>query len=59
MIYRLLYGLAVFAGCLLPLETVWTLSDICNGCMAVPNLICLWLLSGEVCSGVRQRGRLD
>lgn len=59
VIYRLLYGLAVFAGCLLPLETVWTLSDICNGCMAVPNLICLWLLSGEVCSGVRQRGRLD
>ena len=31
---------AVFVG----LELVWNLSDLCNACMAVPNLWCLWKL---------------
>lgn len=35
------YLLAVFLGCLGPMEQVWELSDICNGLMAVPNLLVL------------------
>lgn len=45
--YRFVYALSSFAGAVLSLEAVWTFSDICNGLMAVPNLICVLLLSGE------------
>lgn len=54
--YRFVYGLVAFPGCILSLETVWTLSDICNGLMAVPNLICVLLLSGGICREIRERG---
>ena len=30
------------------METVWEVSDIFNGLMAIPNLIALFLLSGKV-----------
>lgn len=55
LLYRLLYGIAAFAGCVLSLDTVWTFSDICNGLMAVPNLICVLLLSGGICREIRDR----
>lgn len=54
--YRFAYGLAAYAGCILSLDTVWTFSDICNGLMAVPNLICVLLLSKGICEEVRQYG---
>lgn len=47
--YRFAYGLTAFLGCMCPLETVWNFSDICNGLMAVPNLICVLALSGKAC----------
>ena len=37
VIIRFIYGLVAFAGCMCPLQTVWDLSDICNGLMAVPS----------------------
>lgn len=49
LLYRFVYGFAAFVGCMCPLQTVWDLSDICNGLMAVPNLICLLALSGPIC----------
>ncbi|WP_251208138.1 alanine/glycine:cation symporter family protein [Acetatifactor aquisgranensis] len=52
--YRFAYGLAVFLGCICPLETVWNFSDICNGLMAVPNLICVLALSGRACREIRE-----
>lgn len=52
--YRFAYGLIAFLGCILSLDTVWTLSDICNGLMAVPNLICVLLLSRGICSEIRE-----
>ncbi len=55
--YRFLYGFAAFLGAVCSLEAVWDFSDICNGLMAVPNLICLLALSGEVCGMVREYGR--
>lgn len=50
--YRFAYGLAAFVGCLCPLEAVWNFSDICNGLMAVPNLICVLTLSRVVCGDI-------
>ena len=42
------YLLAAFLGCIGKMETVWEISDIFNGLMAVPNLAALVLLAGEV-----------
>ncbi|MGP4079822.1 alanine/glycine:cation symporter family protein [Pseudalkalibacillus sp. R45] len=46
--YRLLFVLAVFVGTTVSLNVVWTLADIFNGLMAIPNLIGLLGLSGVV-----------
>ncbi len=54
MCYRFVYGLAAFLGCVFPLETVWNFADICNGLMAVPNLICVLMLSREACEEIRR-----
>ena len=51
--YRFIYGLTAFVGCVCPLEVVWNFSDICNGLMAVPNLICVLALSGSACREIR------
>lgn len=47
--YRFAYALTTFVGATSALEVVWDFSDIMNGLMAVPNLICILVLSGEVC----------
>ena len=39
------------------METVWTLSGTLNGLMAVPNLIALFPLSGEVARIARHIGQ--
>jgi alanine or glycine:cation symporter, AGCS family len=38
----------VFIGSVLQLNLVWTITDILNALMAIPNLIALLLLSGTV-----------
>jgi AGCS family alanine or glycine:cation symporter len=38
----------VFVGAVGKLSTVWLISDVMNGLMAVPNLVGLLLLSGVV-----------
>lgn len=48
MPYRVLFSLVVYVGATSELTLVWTLSDIANGLMALPNLIGLVLLSGLV-----------
>ena len=47
--YRWLYILAVFIGPFMTVSAVWTIADIFNGLMAIPNLIALVALSG-VCA---------
>lgn len=47
-IYTVLYLMAVFAGCVCRLDVVWLISDLWNGLMAYPNLLSLWILSGQV-----------
>jgi alanine or glycine:cation symporter, AGCS family len=48
--YRALFTLVVIPGAVLKLDIVWKISDICNGLMAIPNLIGLCALSGVVIS---------
>lgn len=52
--YRFVYGLTAYVGCICSLEAVWNFSDICNGLMAIPNLICVLALSGEACREIRK-----
>lgn len=52
-VYRRLYIAAVFLGSYLSLDTVWGIADICNGLMAFPNLIALFLLGGVVAKETR------
>lgn len=48
LVYRWMWVLVVFVGPFLTLKMIWTIADIFNGFMAVPNLIGLFALSGVV-----------
>ena len=47
-VYRWVYVLAVFIGPYLTVSAVWTIADIFNGLMAIPNIIALLALSGVI-----------
>lgn len=47
-IYRWLYIFCVFIGPYMTVKAVWTIADIFNGLMAIPNLIALLALNGVV-----------
>ncbi|MBQ4059038.1 MAG: alanine:cation symporter family protein [Lachnospiraceae bacterium] len=47
-VYRWLYIIAVFIGPYMTVSAVWTIADIFNGMMAIPNMIALFVLSGVV-----------
>ncbi|WP_084054004.1 alanine/glycine:cation symporter family protein [Desulfonispora thiosulfatigenes] len=46
--YKLIFIVLVASGAFLELELIWTIADIVNGLMAIPNLIALISLSGVV-----------
>lgn len=46
--FGLCQGAAVFGGLFLGTGTVWTLAEIFNGLMAIPNLMAVLMLTGEV-----------
>lgn len=48
MVYRILYIVAIFIGPYLTLSAVWTIADITNALMALPNIVSLIALSGVV-----------
>ena len=47
-IYRWLYIFVVFIGPYLTVSAVWTIADIVNGLMAIPNMIAIFALNGVV-----------
>ncbi len=51
--YRWLYILAIFIGPYFTVSAVWTIADIFNGLMALPNLIALIALNGVVVAEVK------
>ena len=52
--YRVLFVVASFFGAIHSLDFVWTLSDVMNGLMALPNLIGLLMLSGVLATETRE-----
>ena len=54
IIYRLVFSCVVFFGATMQLDLVWKLSDIANALMAIPNLICMLLLSGEIAKDIQE-----
>jgi len=46
--YRIFWIIAVYIGSVMNLNLVWNIADGMNALMAIPNLICLLLLSGLV-----------
>ncbi|MGI6212003.1 MAG: alanine/glycine:cation symporter family protein [Anaerovoracaceae bacterium] len=43
--YKVLWIIFAFIGCIIKLDFVFTVSDILNGLMIIPNVICVWALS--------------
>ena len=52
-IFRWIYILAVFIGPYMTVSAVWTIADIFNGLMAIPNMITIFALSGVVAKETR------
>lgn len=48
MPYRIFFSAVVFVGATIPLAAVWNFADVMNGLMAIPNLVGLLILSGQV-----------
>ena len=42
--YRIAYIAAVYFGAVMSLDAVWTVSDLFNALMALPNILCIWML---------------
>ena len=49
-LFRMTFLVFIVAGSVWKLNTVWQIADICNGLMALPNLLTLLLLSPEALS---------
>ena len=52
--YRWLYILAIFIGPYMTVAAVWTIADIFNGLMALPNIIALLCLNGVIVAEVKK-----
>lgn len=52
--YRRAYIACVFLGPFMTVSAVWTIADILNGLMAIPNLIAVVSLSGVIAKETRQ-----
>lgn len=46
--FMVAYSLVAIVGATMDLGLIWSISDTCNGLMAIPNLIGIFLLSGMV-----------
>ena len=53
--FLVLYALTAILGATVDLGLIWDIADTFNGCMAVPNLIALFLLSGKLAEILRER----
>ena len=61
-VYRIIWLVVCFIGCVLNLKVVWNIADILNAMMALPNLIALLLLSGVIARETKRylwSGNLD
>lgn len=54
MAYRIIFSLVIFVGATTTLQVVWNFSDIANALMAIPNLICLLVMSKVIAKEVER-----
>ena len=54
IIYRVVFSLVVYVGATQTLDLVWNISDIMNALMAIPNLICMLIMSKEIAQEVER-----
>ncbi len=47
-VYKILWVIGVFVGSLVELNLVWSMADLLNGLMAIPNIIAVLLLSNVI-----------
>ena len=52
--YRIAYIAAVYLGAVMSLDLVWTVSDLFNSFMAIPNILCIWMLRKVVINETRK-----
>ena len=55
--FMVVYSCIAIVGATADLGLIWGISETCNGLMAIPNLIALFLLSGKVAQLTRQHFR--
>jgi AGCS family alanine or glycine:cation symporter len=55
MPYRVLWTIGVFVGSVVQLDLAWTLADVLNALMAIPNLISLLMLSPVIVKLTREQ----
>ena len=53
-IYRVLHMVISASGCLVSAAIMWNLADVCNGLMALPNLLSLFLFGGVVVKDTKE-----
>nr|WP_081439153.1 alanine:cation symporter family protein [Mobiluncus curtisii] len=58
-VYRIVFAVVLFVGCISSIEVAWVLADISNALMAIPNLIGLVLASGLIARETRDYLRRD
>lgn len=46
--YKILWVGGILAGSLAELNVIWSIADILNGLMAIPNIVAILLLSGTI-----------
>jgi alanine or glycine:cation symporter, AGCS family len=54
LLFRIAWIVLLVVGATTSLTTVWSFADIANAMMVIPNLICIWLLSGELAKDTRE-----
>lgn len=54
MVYRIFFSFVAIIGCTQSLDMVWSFSDIANALMAVPNLICMLIMSKEIANDMKE-----
>lgn len=55
--FMVVYSCIAIVGATADLGLIWGISETCNGLMAIPNLIALFLLSGKIAQLTRQHFR--
>ncbi len=58
-IYLLLYAITIGLAPFCSVQGIWTAANICNGLMAVPNVIAILMLSNRIADSTRKAKRID